>query len=102
MNLPLNHTPPNELCTAPFHPWEQNNDSIILTSVYPYVSPRLNSGWILISPRKYNSYNDQTYRLFGTLNSGGEQGSGNPGVMGVRSLQEAGEERVGDRIPKGA
>ena len=30
----------------------------------------------------------------------GEQGGGNPGVKGVGSLQEAGEERVGSGIPK--
>ena len=34
--------------------------------------------------------------------SGGGKGSGKPEVMGVGSLREVGEERVGDGIPKGA
>ena len=33
---------------------------------------------------------------------GGGQGAGNPGVIGAGSEQEAGEERVGDRIPEEA
>ena len=28
-------------------------------------------------------------------------GAGNPGVMGMGSVREAGEERTGSRIPKG-
>ena len=32
----------------------------------------------------------------------GDRGGGNTGVMGAGSLWEVGEERVGDRIPKGA
>ena len=33
---------------------------------------------------------------------GGGQGGRNPGAMGVGSVREAGEERAGDRLTKGA
>ena len=32
----------------------------------------------------------------------GDRGDGNPGIMGVGSLQQVGEDRAEDRIPKGA